>query len=342
MSRPGHSSRRQPGVGLVEVMISVAIASFLIAGALVVYSDSAKTYGIHEASARLEENSRYVFSVLEPDIRMASYWGLAKGSVSIGGAVAQTVAASLAFGTAAGSTCGTNFGLDLSTTLEGSNDGYGLGCAAFNGRSMPSADTLTVRRASFTATAVANATVGPLRICSTRVSALLVKDASTCVAPPVGIVRDLIVHTYYVDQDSSTTTGTPTLWRKSLNTVGTTPTFLDEEILPGVEDLQVQFGIDPTGATGIATQYVNPAAAAALPAAAQIVSVRIWVLLRSDTQDPGFVDSRVYQYGNRSTANGTVSSLTGTATAGRAFQPNDNFRRLLMSRTVMIRNSLGT
>lgn len=335
-------SRRQRGVGLIEVMVSVTIAAFLIAGALKVYSDSAKTYGIHEAESRLEENARYVFSVIEPDVRMASYWGLTKGSVSITGSAAQTAAAATALAGTAASTCGTNYSVDLSNTVEGANDAYGLGCAAFNSHAMPSADTLTVRRASVVATAIANATVGPLRICSTRLSASVVRDASGCQAAPAGIVRDLIVHAYYVDQDSSRATGTPTLWRKSLNNVGTTPTFQDEEILPGVEDLQVQFGIDPTGRTGIASQYINPLAAAGLPVAAQIVSVRVWVLLRADVPDPGFVDARVYAYGNRATATGTVNSLTGANTAGRAYQPNDNFHRLLMSRTIMVRNALGT
>ena len=207
---------------------------------------------------------------------------------------------------------------------------------------MPGADTLTVRRASFLPTTVGAATSGPLRICSTRLSAALVKVANvaaTCPAAPAGAVNDLIVHSYYVDRDSSTTRGLPTLYRKSLNA---TPTFVDEEILPGVEDLQVQFGIDPTGTTGIATQYINPLAAGALPATAQIVAVRIWLLLRSESREQGFVDNRVYQYADRSTAAGTVNSLTSGGSAGRAYAPNDNYRRLLVSRTVMIRNALGT
>ncbi|MEI8299065.1 MAG: PilW family protein [Pseudomonadota bacterium] len=334
--------RQQRGVGLVEVLISVAIGTFLIAGALTIFSDSSKTYNVHEASSRLEENGRYVFSILEPDVRMASYWGYTKGAVGVGNAVAQTGTAATALAGAAATSCGNNYSVDLLTTLEGSNDSYTLGCAAYNAKPMPSADTLTVRRASFVQSAVTAATVGPLRICSTRLSALLTPVASACAAAPNGTVSDLIVHAYYVDQDSTTQAGLPTLWRKSLNTVGTTPTFQDEEILPGVEDLQVQFGIDPSGTSGVATQYINPLKAANLPATTQIVAVRIWVLLRADVPEPGFADSRIYQYGNRSTATGTVNSLLGTATAGKAYQPNDTFRRLLLSRTIMIRNSLGT
>jgi type IV pilus assembly protein PilW len=339
------SHRRRPapatlarGIGLVEVLVSLTLAGLLIAGAVQVLSDSSKSYTIHETASRLEESARYVFSVLEPDVRMASYWGLMKGSVGITGAAAQTAAPANALAGAAATVCGNNFGVDLTTTIEGSNDGYALGCAAYNGRPMPSADTLTVRRASFLPSTVAAATAGPLRICSTRLSVTVVNVTNGCQAAPAGAVNDLIIHTYYVDKDSSTTANLPTLWRKSLNA---TPTFADEEILPGVEDLQVQFGIDPTGTTGIATQYINPLNAAALPATAQIVAVRIWVLLRADTPEPKFVDNRTYVYGNRATANGTVASLTA-ANAGKAYRPADSYRRLLVSRTIMIRNSLGT
>jgi len=336
------SAARARGVTLVEIMVSLTLAALLIAGAVQVYSDSSKTYAIHETASRLEENARYVFSVLEPDVRMASYWGLMKGSIGIVGAAAQTAGTANALAGAAATACGNNFGVDLTTTLEGTNDGYTLGCAAFHARPMPASDTLTVRRASFLATTVPAATVGPLRICSTRLAATLVKVANvatTCPAAPTGLVNDLIVHAYYVDKDSATTVNVPTLFRKSLTA---TPGFTDEEILPGVEDLQVQFGIDPTGANGIATQYINPLAAAALPATSQIVAVRIWLLLRAEAPETGFVDNRVYQYGNRSTANGTVSSLAVATSAGKAYAPGDNFRRLLVSRTVMIRNSLGT
>jgi type IV pilus assembly protein PilW len=336
------AARTALGFSLIEIMVSLTLAGLLIGGAVEVYSQSSKTYAVHETAARLEENARYVFSVLEPDIRMASYWGLMKGSAGIQGASAQTAAAATALAGAAATLCGNNFGVDLTTTLEGTNDAYALGCAAYNNRPMPGADTLTVRRASFVPTTVAAGTAGPLRICSTRLSATLVNVANvatTCPAAPAGAVNDLIVHAYYVDKDSSAAANVPTLYRKSLNA---TPTFVDEEILPGVEDLQVQFGIDPTGNTGVATQYVDPLAAAALPVAAQIVAVRIWLLLRAETPESGFVDNRVYQYANRSTATGTVTSLTVATSARKAYAPRDGYRRLLVSRTVMIRNSLGT
>jgi type IV pilus assembly protein PilW len=338
-----HPIRTARGFTLIELLVATAIGVVLLVGAVRIYSDSSKTYGIHETQARLEENARYVYSVLEPDLRMAGYWGLTKGSAGLAGTVPQTATAATALAGSAATTCGNNFPVDLATAVEGTNDSYSLACAPGTGTALPSADTLTVRRAAQTLSAVAANVTGPLRVCATRISATLLNNASTCPTTPVGVssVRDLIVHTYYVANASATAGAVPTLWRKSLNTVGVTPTFQDEEILPGVEDLQVQLGIDPSGTTGIASQYVDPVTAANIPAGAQVVSVRLWILVRADQPETGFVDSRIYAYANRAVANGTVSSLA-TANAGKAYQPNDNYRRLLVSRTVQLRNALGT
>ena len=346
------------GVGLIELLISITIGLFICVGAITVYSASSRTYGIHETSSRLEEAGRYAFSILEPDVRMAGYWGLAKGAVSITGGSSQlagTTDASSTYG-AAVSACGLNFGVDLQTVVEGTNNGYlggaTTGCLAKTA-AMPSADTLTVRRASLSASTLTG--TGPLYICSTLVAASLSKTA-TCAAQLIttpagttvtGGTYNLIVNSYYVNKDSSQVTGLPTLYRQTLtSTSATTPSVVNTEILPGVEDLQVQFGIDPTGTTGIASQYVDAQTAMQLSnggavATAQVVAVRIWLLLRADSIEPGFIDNNTYQYADRSTANGTATTLT-TANATKAYKPGDGYRRLLVSRTVMLRNAMGT
>ena len=356
---------RSAGLSLIELLVAVTIGLVLLFGATQVYVDSSKTYAINESTARLQETTRYAMSVLEPDIRMANNWGLVKGANLISGSAPQFVggvpAAQSSLGGAAASDCGTNFGLDLENYIEGTNDSYTHTgpCAPF-GTAMPYADTVTIRRAS---TVLDNALVGtgPLRICSTRTSGLLVTDSTSgiCTAVPVDAqINDLIVHMYYVDQTSSQA-GVPSLRRKDLVATAA-PAFKDEEIVPGVEDLQIQYGVDLTGGTGAtggaATQYLD--AGTALTnllsggSPAQIVSVRIWILARSDTPEAGFSDNRVYEYGDRLQANGTTGDLTNAADVNKAYQPSLSadksftsvmrYRRLLISRTIQIRNALGT
>jgi len=361
---------RAAGLTLVELLVAMTIGLVLIIGATQVYVDSHAAYAVNETTARLQENARYALSVLEPDIRMSGYWGLTNRSDGIGGE-AQPTDAQSALGAPAASTCGVNFPLLLSFPVQGTNDSYAATCAAGNGgnvtsAAMPNADTITVRRASAITVPPATAS-GPLRICSTRTSGVLVTDITGgtdingALCQNVNAqINNLIVNLYYVDQSSSQA-GVPSLRRKALNAG---PAFQDDEIVPGVEDLQVQYGVDLSGgfgaANGAASEYLNAGAALtnlltnATPPSqfpAQIASVRIWLLVRSDAPEAGFTDDRIYEYGDRLTANGTTGDLTNLADSTKAYQPSlstDNsftgvkhYRRLLVSKTVQIRNALA-
>ena len=362
MMSPLHSNHRfasvparAAGLTLVELLVAMTIGLVLIAGATQVYVDSSKSYAVNETTARLQENARYAMSVLEPDLRMSGYWGLTNVSDGIGGKALPTDAQFNPFGAPAASTCGVNFPLLLGFPVQGTNDSYAATCAA-NSAAMPNADTITVRRAS-AVTVPATSANGPLRICSTRTSGVLVTDITGTFCQDVDTkIYNLIVNLYYVDQNSSQP-GVPSLRRKALNAG---PGFQDDEIVPGVEDLQVQYGVDLSGgagpASGAASEYLDAGATltnlltnAAAPA--QIVSVRIWLLVRSDSPESGFTDDRTYEYGDRLTSNGTTGDLTSVADSTKAYLPSlsaDNsftgvkhYRRLLVSKTIQIRNALG-
>jgi len=163
-------------------------------------------------------------------------------------------------------------------------------------------------------------------------------------------VRNLVVRTYYVASNSRTRTNFPTLWRKSLDTDGAAPAVIDEEILPGVEDFQVQFGLDtgdhdgtvgvdidednnlvPDNPNGLISRWVNPDSNLMNPPthptpgiSAQIVAVRVWLRIRADAPEVDYVDGRTYTY----------AGITFTPGAGES-----NVRRTLVSRTVYLRNA---
>ena len=71
MKRP----QSQRGLSLIELLVALAIGSILIVGAVYVFSRGRTTYAVNESVARLQENGRYVLSVLEPDIELAGYYG---------------------------------------------------------------------------------------------------------------------------------------------------------------------------------------------------------------------------------------------------------------------------
>jgi len=160
---------------------------------------------------------------------------------------------------------------------------------------------------------------------------------AVCPAPPTGEIHNLIVNGYYVDQQSNQSSTYPSLRRKSLIDG---PKFAEEEIVPGIEDMQIELGWDSgdgTGDTAAPVRYVQPGTVT--PANGRIVSVRIWLLVRSEQPDGSYTDTNTYQYASRT---GTaVTSLSATGAADAAYAPADHFRRLLVSRTFYIRNVMG-
>jgi len=357
------------GLSLVELMVALVIGSLLIVGALTVYANSRSTYAVNEAVARLQEQGRYALSVIEPEVELAGNYGFTNSPDTlrlVNGAAPETVLATAtalrqtpipaaapvpAPGLGAGAlACGTNFAVDVLRPVQGSNDVFELGpdagadCAPFGAGEVAGSDTLTLRRASIEPV---DAEAGRIQILASRFSSqksqLIFADG---VAPGVldddRRVHDLLVRAYYVSRDSEEQPGRPSLRMKALSSAGGAPAFVDTEILPGVEDLQVQFGID-TGdydgdgvidpaadvnedgipeSDGRATRYVNPD----FPDLdrLQVVSVRIWLRLRGERPEPEIDDRRTYRY------------------ADVEYTPDGDerrFRRMLLQRTITLRNS---
>jgi type IV pilus assembly protein PilW len=335
--RQGHALRaRARGVSLIELMVSLAIGLFLVLGATVVYVNSRKSADVDETYARLQETARYAMSVLEADTRMANYWGALKDGAAIENKKEQANTSaedSIANLISSSSDCGTDFAVDVTRYIEATNNGYGsLTCSA-NTAEVGSADTLTIRRTGTAPTTLNNARA---QLCVNRNFAKVITPSNTC--PSSDEIYDLVVNTYYVDKASTHNSDYPSLRRKWLTTVGGSPGMADEEIIPGIEDMQVQLGWD-SGTSGSAVRYVHPGDA--VLATGQI-SVRVSLLVRAENPDPGYTDTNTYEYGDRLQTNGVTADLSDAGAAGKAYAPNDNFRRILVTRTFFVRNVTGT
>lgn len=69
---------RQAGVSLIELMISLVVGTFVLAALLYVYSGSRTTARHTDAMSRLQENGRIAIDVLAFETRMAGYNGCGK------------------------------------------------------------------------------------------------------------------------------------------------------------------------------------------------------------------------------------------------------------------------
>ncbi len=305
--------RLQKGVTLIELMVAMLIGSILLIGALMVFSDSRRTFRTSDIIARLQENARFALDTIEPDIRLAAYWGLANGYTLIQGTANATNP--VPPGMDVTGDCGQNFALDLNTAVQGSDNGFDYTCRAYGAGSVADSDVITVRHAS-RETAAPEA--GRLQIQSNREKVRVFVDGAMppgFVAAPESQTHNLVVNSYYLSQDSVLGAGVSSLRRKRL---APGPSMIDEEIIPHVQDFQAQLGADTTG-DGAANKYVHPGN---LPAGAVVVAVRVWLLFRAHQIDGSYTDARTYRY------------------AGRQLGPfNDNFHRLLVSKTIQLRNT---
>jgi type IV pilus assembly protein PilW len=317
----------QAGLTLVELMVAMAIGIFLMAGAITVFGKTRDLYRTNDAAARLQETARYAMSTIEADLRMANYWGLNSRAdlVSNAAAPGETLPSALTAYQAAIDACGDNWAIDLNAYVDGNDNGYDLDCDPFGSGAVGATDVLVIRRASVDGIAPASlaASDGQLKVQTSRVQGALFGDdvLPGGYLPPLSETRSLVVHGYYVSQDSDARAGTPSLRRKRLDfdAAANVPVIVDEEITAGIEDLQFAIGYDSNGDQD-ADYFVNPqtvVGTADLP-----VAVRVWLLTRAEQPDFGFTDDRAYQYANRG-----------------SFTPGDRFRRILVSKTIALRNT---
>lgn len=309
------------GATLIELMVSLLIGLLLIAGAITVYVQSRNTYRVNETAARLQEVARYALDIIEPDVRLAGYWGLTNRPDSIdnrgGPADPQvSVAASIT------RNCGNNWVVDVTRSLDGRDAmstggaGYDLDCGATN--PVGWSDVLIVRRASTNTRPLTN---GRLQIQTNRLQGEIFKNGirpSYFAEPPFSETRDLIVNAYYISDRGPDARGLRQFQLRRQTLTGG-PAINDVEIIPGVEDLQVQFGVDVDPFDGNVDQYVNPGQ---VPAGARVAAARIWLLIIAEDREVGFLNNLAWAY-----ANADYGSF------------NDDRRRVLISKTIQIRNS---
>ncbi|MEW5892532.1 MAG: PilW family protein [Pseudomonadota bacterium] len=75
MQRPPSFKAGQRGLSLVELMIGMALGLIVVAGIVYIYLGSRQSYKMQENMARIQENGRYAMEILSREIRMAGYQG---------------------------------------------------------------------------------------------------------------------------------------------------------------------------------------------------------------------------------------------------------------------------
>lgn len=323
-AKPRRDSWRGPsahaGMTLIELMVSLLIGLFLSWGAIQVYVQSKSNYRAAEVATRLQENARFALETLEPDVRLAGFWGRHADPARVGGPGPGTTIRCSGSGIDV-----TDWALDLTTPIAAVDDIYDLDCDPF-ATARGESDVLIVRRA------------GDLRVVPQANQLQMHGDLSRAQLFDDGIVpagfdaaaetRDVVVHAYYVDEESSFSADVPSLRRKTLvrgNVVE------DQEMISGIENLQVQLGVDTNG-DGSVDRYAD--ADEPVVAGTRVAAVRLWLLLRSEeSPGPGFRDAREYV---------PADADIGPITPGDDAAYPAGFQRLSVTKTIYLRNQGGS
>jgi len=220
--------RRADGLSLVELLVSMTLVATLTAGGLAAYARAHTTWRAQSADQRRLERAQYVFSTLEPDLQMAGYFGRARpGAPLPESAVPPTVR-----------DCGADVIARLDRPVE-KRASLPTRCLPLAAR-VAGSHVLLIRRASAQPAAPRAGRAQWLTAGEPAVAGTLLWDGQI---PPGSVdpeLRDLIVRLYYVARGADGDALTPALRVKTLTEVAGAPAFIDTEVMPGVDSLEVE------------------------------------------------------------------------------------------------------
>jgi len=300
------------GFTLVEAMIGSAIGIFLLAGVLQIFTSMQQASTLVEHSSQIQETGRFAMNLITADLRRAGYWGGNADNNTISGTEGKQ---------AATNTCpiGTNqWGRMIEQRIFGLND-TSTGYACISNNDYLRGDVLTVR---FTSSLTANVfDPSDLYLRASLFEGRLFvgsknADSANEVEDNPQRVHLIKAHAYYVGNTGRSCKGNqiPGLFWENL--VKGIPQ--KEELLAGVEQLQVQYGIDQD-LDGVVDQYFNADAVANWK---DVVTVKLWLLVRAECPDNSYTDDKTYIVGDQQ------------------YTPGDSYYRQLFNQTITLRNIL--
>ncbi len=310
---------KQTGISMIELMIAMLVGLVLMLAMVSLFTQNRASFKQNERIARMQEDARFALNEMARDLAMTSFFG------ELIDAGLATQDGSLALGTDCGPAGTPDWIYDFSSYLAQVDNATGATASAqFScvnaGEVAAGSDLVGIKRtAGSTTVPLAN---NSIYLKSNGVVGLLLKHPED--SPPAAPIPAPFDHweytpaIYYVRNYFQTPGDqVPTLCRKQLDTTGAVPTVADECLAPGIEDMQIEFGIDTSG-NGSADRYVTSPTAAQI---GQVLSVKVYLLARSIEPDQHYTNEKTFQISNKP-----------------AYKPTDNFYRRVYSTTVLLRN----
>jgi prepilin-type N-terminal cleavage/methylation domain-containing protein len=315
---------KQAGFSIIELMIALTLSLTLAAAIVTVFVNNSYSFNQDENLERMQDDARYALREIAYDLSMAGFYGdlhvpasvLYDTGLSILGDCGPLGEANWMYRAVE---IGTSTSLSV-TALD--NTGAAAVTAAHScfgpGEVLPGTDVVAIKRvAGAEATALSpdgaylrtNGTVG------------VMFSGVAPVAPPVVIAPpsadwSFRPSIYFIRPFANTAgDGIPTLCRKVLRGAG--PSMITECLATGIENLQIEYGIDTTD-DGRPNVYMTSPTLADMQT---VVSARIFLLARTTEIDTRYTNAKTYSISN-----------------SPDFTPGDSFHRRVFSTSVSIQN----
>lgn len=361
------STRRQQGVTLVELMVSLLLSMLLIAGIIQVFVGNRVTYEFNQSLSRIQENARFSLDHIAYNARMAGYSGCLADVAIYNDLDAKNdfrddIESGLQGYNANGTAAGENYPAAASNPAPSGNPGAwtpGLP-AELSDEVIPGSDVLIVRSIAGTAqplvTPFSNSSqlfvAGPhdflngeiLVVSDCQKASIFQLTSSVAAGGNMNLVHNnaggflpgnesadwgaeqdyglgsevarLQTYAFYIGQGANG----PTLFQLRLQpTSATSSDFRAEELVAGIDTMQIRYGIDPDN-DGAVDSWVTADSVADW---SLVLSAEITLLARATDEYGDETDTTVYNL------------------AGMQFDPFDDRRlRQVFSTTVGVRNRL--
>jgi type IV pilus assembly protein PilW len=316
--------KTQSGFTLVEIMVAMLLSLILGIAIVTVFVNNSHSFSQDDNVLRMQDDARYALQQLAFDLSMAGHYAELLSPAAV------TPDTNLTVGLDCGPAGVTNWAyrtmqpatgeslsviaIDNATSAQVVAD---HSCFLAN-EVAPGTDVVSIKRV-----AGAEATLlrdGAVYLRTNGTVGLLYRQPLTgAPAIPVAMPRSEWEYRpaiYYIRQYAYTLgDGIPTLCRKVLGGPG--PSMLTECIATGIENLQIEYGID-TSNNGNPNVYVSAPTLAELQ---NVVSARIHLLARTTDVDVRHTNQKTFSIGN-----------------APDYTPNDSFHRRVYSTTVAIQN----
>lgn len=340
-------SRDQRGFSLIELMIAITLGLFLAAGLTALFVSNSRARGETERNNRQLENGRYATSLLAEDLRLAGYYGefsptLLAPPSTIPDPCAATVA---------------DLKANMPLHIQGYDNEAGIPSLTCISDVRSGTDVVVIRRAS---TCVAGSTncdpvsagtpyfqasrcTNSTELASGNVDNFYALDSNTSNltrtkrnCSTLADLRRFRTHIYFIANNAIGSDGIPTLKRAELGTDGTRPSFSVVPLVEGIENMQIEYGID-TDNNGIPDAYTTQprtfngcTGAACVSNWQKVVAVRLNLLARNTERSPNHTDTKTYTLGIKE---------DGSANNFGPF--NDNVKRHAYQTFVKLSNPAG-